>query len=416
MASSPSPARRTVGVAFGGTSVEHDVSIISALQLMAVLAERHDVVPLYLAGDGRWYTGDALQDVASFAQQPPASATPIELRIGAAVPWAVPSTSRLRGDRPLPLDVVINAIHGTSGEDGVLLAALQLAGLPYVGGGVTASAVSMDKYLAKLVVADAGIGVLPGVKVERHDWESAREATLDRAASAFPGSVVVKPCTLGSSIGVSRCTGREEIEEALELALELDRQAIVEPFAEGAIELNAAVVGRPGGELTVSEVERPLGSADGLTFEDKYIASAQGGKAKAGGSKAAGAKAAGAKVDGGGAKGATGPGATDRVIPADVSPELRERIQQTAIAAHRALRLAGVTRYDFFVMDDGARIVLNEPNTVPGSFANYLFAAVGMAFPELAERLLRIAEEEFREEQSTSRQFTSSLLSLHIDR
>jgi D-alanine-D-alanine ligase len=411
MAARPSSARRTVGVAFGGTSVEHDVSIISALQLMAVLSERHDVVPLYLGSDGRWWTGEALQSVSAFAQQPPSSATPIELRIGAPVPWVSPSRSRMRGERPLPVDVVINAIHGTSGEDGVLLAALQLAGLPYVGGGVTASAVAMDKYLAKLVVADAGVDVLPGLRIERHDWETDRAGTLQRAITAFPGAVIVKPSTLGSSIGVTKCDDPAAIQDAIDLALELDRQAILEPFATGAIELNVAVVGRPGGELVVSEVERPLGSADGLTFEDKYIANASGGKGGKSGKTAT--KHAAATHDG--AKGG-GPGTTDRIIPADVSAELRERIQQTALQAHRALRLAGVTRYDFFVLDDGARIVLNEPNTVPGSFANYLFAAVGMAFPELAERLLEIADGEFREEQSTSRQFTSSLLRLHIDR
>lgn len=397
-------APRTVGVAFGGTSVEHDVSIISAQQLMAVLGENHTVVPLYLAGDGRWWTGDTLTTVDAFAQQPPKGATPIELRIGAGVPWVQPARSRLKGEVPVPVDLVINAIHGTSGEDGVLLAALQLAGIPYVGGGVTASAIAMDKYLAKLVVADAGIDVLPGERVERAEWETDRAGVLARVTAAFDGPVIVKPCTLGSSIGVAKAEGAEAIEEALELALELDRQAIIEPFAEGAIELNAAVVGRPGGELTVSEVERPLGSADGLTFEDKYLAAASGGKAGA-------AKAGGAK----GKAGSKGGGApTDRVIPADVEPELRQRVQETALKAHAALRLAGVTRYDFFILDGGARIVLNEPNTVPGSFANYLFAPVGIDFTALAEQLIAIALEEFREEQSTSRSFSSSLLGLHM--
>lgn len=405
MAAAPS----TIGVAFGGTSVEHDVSIISAQQLIAILSERYTVVPLYLAGDGRWWTGESLNSVDAFAEQPPRGGSPIELRIGAPIPWVMPSRSRLKGETPVSVDLVINAIHGTSGEDGVLLAALQLAGIPYVGGGVTASAIAMDKYLAKLVAADAGIDVLPGVRIERSEWEADRAAALDRAATAFDGPVIVKPSTLGSSIGVAKAEGAEEIEEALELALELDRQAIVEPFAEGAIELNAAVVGRPGGELTVSEVERPLGSADGLTFEDKYLGAASG--SKGGASKAA--KAGGAKGKAGG-KG--GGGLTDRVIPADVEPELRARVQETALRAHAALRLAGVTRYDFFVLDGGKRIVLNEPNTVPGSFANYLFAPVGLDFPGLAERLIAIALEEFREEQSTSRSFNSSLLGLHIGR
>jgi D-alanine-D-alanine ligase len=209
---------------------------------------------------------------------------------------------------------------------------------------------------------------------------------------------VVKPVSLGSSIGVQRCTEEDELREALELAFELDRQAIVEPFAAGAVELNVAVLGRPGEVVAVSEVERPIGSESGLSFEDKYMS--------AGGAK--GAKGGGEKTG--------GMAAQDRVIPADVDPAWREAVKERAVTAHHAMRLAGVTRFDFFVLDDGARFVLNEPNTVPGSFAFYLFEPVGLPFHELAERLIEIAAAESREERSTTRTFESALLSLHTER
>jgi D-alanine-D-alanine ligase len=389
---------KRVGVLFGGPSVEHDVSIITALQLMAVLAERHEVIPLYLAADGRLWTGEPLRDVAAFASQPPSGGRPIELRIGGATPFVEPASGRFSKPTDVHIDVVINAIHGTGGEDGTLLGALELAQVPYVGRGVAAAAVGMDKHLAKLVAKAAGLDVLDHERIERAQWEADPDAGVRRARERFPGEAVVKPVTLGSSIGVARCTGEEELREALELAFELDRQAIVEPFATGAVELNVAVLGRPGEIVAVSEVERPIGSESGLSFEDKYMSG--GGK---------GAKGGTADKTGGMA-------AQDRVIPADVDPAWREAVKQRAVEAHHALRLAGVTRFDFFVLDDGARFVLNEPNTVPGSFAFYLFEPVGLPFHELAERLIEIAVAESREERSTTRTFESALLSLHLDR
>ncbi|HEY4276870.1 MAG TPA: hypothetical protein VGM91_01550 [Conexibacter sp.] len=407
----PLPSGQTVGVVFGGPSVEHDVSIITAQQAMAVLAERHAVIPLYVGKDGRWWTGEELREVSAFTQSPPRGARPVQLRLGSPDALFVePSASRLRGDRALPITVVLNAIHGTGGEDGALLGALELAGIPHAGRGVAAFAVGMDKHLAKTVLKEAGIDVLPHRRVERGEWEQDRAAVLQELAETFPPPVVVKPATLGSSIGVARADAAIEVEEALELAFELDRQAVVEPFATGAIELNCAVLGRPGGELHVSEVERPLGSADGLTFEDKYLSAGAG---KGGSTK--GAPAGGAKAGGGAKGGGSGAGmaSADRIIPADVAPELRARVQAEAAKAHRALRVAGVTRYDFFVLDDGARIVVNEPNTVPGSFAFYLFEPTGLAFPDLLDELLAIGLAEAREERSTTRTFASALIDRH---
>ncbi len=394
-----------VAVIFGGPSVEHDVSIISGLQLLAVLSERHRPLAVYLARDGRFYTGEALLDVAAFGASPPAGGEPLELVLGGeGAPFQVPSSSRLRGARELPIDVAVCAIHGTGGEDGSLLGALEHAGLPYVGGGVGPAAVAMDKALAKLAFAGAGISVNPHALVTRERFTADPEAVVE-ACLADPGlPCFAKPVSLGSSIGVSRCTGADQLREALELCLELDRRALVEPALDDAIEINCAVLGRPGEPARVSLLEQPLGAGGSLSFEDKYMRGGKGGKgsdAKHGPS---------AKLDEGAAGGMA---AQDRLIPAPVEDDLADRIRAIAVQAHAALGFAGVVRYDFLVDERSGQIVLNEANTVPGSFSFYLFEPAGLSFPDLADQLIDIAIAEAAEQRATTRTFESALLTRH---
>jgi D-alanine-D-alanine ligase len=396
-----------VAVTFGGPSVEHDVSIISAQQLMAVMEPRHESIPVYLARDGRWWTGDALRDIGSYGGDAPTGAEPCELRLGRdGAPFAVPGGSRFKGDRDIQADVVINSIHGTGGEDGSLLGALELSGLPYVGGGVTAAAVAMDKHLTKLVVAEAGIQVAPHALIHRDEFSRDRRATLERAGDqGIP--CYAKPATLGSSIGVARVTSAEELEEALELCFELDRIALVEPALDDYTEVNVAIIGARSTELRASAVEQPVRDAEAaLSFEDKYLRSAgKGGEGK-GGAETGGDKAGGASE---------GMASADRLIPAPISDAAAEALVDAAKTAHHALGLFGVVRYDFFLKDtDGApEVVLNEPNTVPGSFAFYLFDPAGLPFDELADTLIEIAFAEAAERRATTRTFESVLIAEH---
>jgi D-alanine-D-alanine ligase len=400
-----SPGTR-VAVCFGGPSVEHDVSIISAQQLIAALEARHEPIPVYLGRDGRMWTGDALREVASFSGDDPAGAEPVELRLGR--PGAVfvrPSGSRLRGDEELAVDCAICAIHGTGGEDGALLGAFQLARIPYAGGGVGPAAAAMNKATGKAVFRAAGIAVNPDLQLSREQFATDPDAAVGRAVEAIGLPCFAKPISLGSSIGVARCADEAELLDALELCFELDRFALVEPALDRAIEINCAVLGRPGGELRASVCEQPVKrDGDMLTFEEKYIA----GGAKQGGAKAT-AEAGGAKAADGGMAG------QDRLIPAPISDRLTAEIQAIASAAHRALGFAGVVRYDFLVEepDGDARVILNEANTVPGSFAFYLFEPSGLDFEALAEALLDIAIAEAAEERATTRTFESVLLGMH---
>jgi D-alanine-D-alanine ligase len=214
----------------------------------------------------------------------------------------------------------------------------------------------------------------------------------------------VKPATLGSSIGVARVTSREELEEALELCFELDRTGLVEPALDDFVEVNVAVLGSRGSELRASAIEQPVRDAEAaLSFEDKYLR---------GGAKGAGGKGA---TEGGKAGGSEGMASADRIIPAPISDVAADALVDAAKRAHRALGFFGVVRYDFFLKDDEAspRVVLNEPNTVPGSFAFYLFEPAGLPFPELADALLDLAFAEAAERAATTRTFESVLIAEH---
>jgi D-alanine-D-alanine ligase len=204
--------------------------------------------------------------------------------------------------------------------------------------------------------------------------------------------VYAKPASLGSSVGVKRCGDEGELAEALELAFELDRVALVEPAVEGGKEINCAVLGRPGTELRTSVCEQPVASEDGyLSFEDKYMRQS-GGK------------------DAGGLK-TEGMAATDRIIPAPISDEMTEQVRDLARRTFAAIGGTGVARVDL-LLDAQDRLFVNEPNTIPGSFSFYLWEPAGLAFPDLLDELIDIALAEHAEKHQTTRTFDSNLLAM----
>jgi D-alanine-D-alanine ligase len=410
-----------VGVAFGGRSVEHDVSIITGLQALGVLEERHSPLPIYIARSGRWYTGEVLRELAVYQRDPPsrgaahgggqagggdpdAEEVHFDLHNGRLLRTSS-GGSLLRARRspePIELDVVVLATHGTQGEDGCLQGALELARLPYVGPPVGAAAAAMDKVTTKAVLARAGLPALPHLALRRERWDGDAQAVLARAREAFAVGwgesdvageghprareafgppLYVKPASLGSSVGVSRCTSAAELSDALELGFELDRVCLVEPAVEGGIEVNCAVVGRPGVAPRASVCEQPVAAESFLSFEDKYMA--------------------GAKSEG--MKGAR------RLIPAPISDALTAQAKDLAVRAFTSFGCAGVTRVDFLV-DDHERVYVNELNTIPGSFSFYLWEPAGLPFADLMDELLDLAIDEHREKLRTTTVFSTNLL------
>lgn len=383
----PDPGLR-VGVAFGGRSVEHDVSILTGLQALGVLAERHRPVPIYISRSGRWFTGERLREIDTYQRagsdgDPDAEEVHFDLHRGRLLSEGG-RAGLLRGARrqePIELDAVVLATHGTQGEDGCLAGALELAQLPYVGPAVGPAAAAMDKVATKAILAQAGLPALDHIAVRREEWDSDRGAVAARIAERVPLPVYVKPASLGSSVGVSRCTSDEELTQALELGFELDRVCLVEPAVEGGREINCAVLGRPGVPPQPSVCEQPLAGEQFLSFEDKYM---RGGKGE-------------------GMKGA------QRLIPAPLDEALTQRIQALACNAFAAFGCAGVTRVDF-LLDGEDNVYLNELNTIPGSFSFYLWEPAGLPFAELMDELLDIALAEARERARTTTVFDTNLL------
>lgn len=386
----PSSALK-VGVAFGGRSVEHDVSIITGLQALDILAERHSPIPIYISRSGRWYTGEALRELSVYQRDggdPDAEEINFDLHNGRLLRAAPAGGSLLRGRRsggrdnqPIELDAVVLATHGTQGEDGCLQGALELAQLPYVGPPVGAAAAAMDKITTKALLAQASLPALDYLALRREQWEIDRPECLMRAMQAFDFPTYVKPASLGSSVGVSRCSGEVDLVEALELAFELDRSCLIEPSVEGGIEVNCAVIGRPGVEPRASVCEQPVAAEEFLSFQDKYMS----------GAKTSGMKGA------------------QRLIPAPVSETLTTQVQDLAKRAFTAFGCAGVTRVDFLI-DSAERVYVNELNTIPGSFSFYLWEPAGLPFAQLMDDLIDLAIDDHREKLRTTTVFDTNLL------
>jgi D-alanine-D-alanine ligase len=379
-----------VGVAFGGRSVEHDVSIITGLQALSVLEERHAPIPIYIARSGRWYTGEALRELSIYQQDggdPQAEEINFDLhngrllRAGSGGSLLRSRRSGGRGNQSIELDAVVLATHGTQGEDGCLQGALELAQLPYVGPPVGAAAAAMDKLTTKALLAQAGLPALACLALRREEWDLDKSGCLARACEAFEFPVYLKPASLGSSVGVSRCSSEAELADALELGFELDRTCLLEPSVEGGIEVNCSVIGRPGVEPRASVCEQPVAAEDFLSFEDKYMS----------GAKSSGMKGA------------------QRLIPAPLPDALTAQIQDLAKRAFTAFGCAGVTRVDFLI-DSAERVYVNELNTIPGSFSFYLWEPAGLPFAQLMDDLIDLAIHDHREKLRTTTVFATNLL------
>jgi D-alanine-D-alanine ligase len=386
-------ARLRVGVIYGSRSVEHEVSVITALQTMSALdPNRYEVVPLYVTRDGEWLTGEALRKLETYqsladARRGLTRASIAPVPSGGAL--QVDERSRLLpfGGAPrLAIDVAFPCIHGTFGEDGTLQGLLELARIPYVGSGVLASALGMDKIAMKSVFRAADLPVLDCAVIRREEWRVAREQVVSRVAESIGFPAFVKPANLGSSVGISRATDDHSLQQAVDVAVHYDRRALVERALDGAVDVNCAVLGTDD-DVQASVCEQPVAWEQFLSYEDKYI---RGGKSQ-------------------GMKGLS------RRIPAPISDEATKRVQGLAIQAFQAIDASGVARVDFLLTPD-ERIYLNEINTLPGSLSFYLWEATDLPFPRLLDRLIKIALARSAAQKDLMYSFDSTLLHKTLQR
>ena len=385
-----------VGLFFGGNSVEHEISVITALQAAEYIdKEKYEVVPVYITKNNEFYTGEEAGIIENYKNIPALlkKATRVVLvkgERGAADLVRYPA-KKFGNNVVSSIDVALPAVHGTNCEDGTLQGFLTLLDIPYAGCDVYASALGMDKYAMKAVLAYNAIPVLDGKLCLSADYDRNAESEMDALERAIGYPLIVKPYNLGSSIGIMKARDRAGLKKALENAFTYAQTVLVERAIMNLKEINCAVLGdRTMAEA--SECEQPLNSDDILSYEDKYIGGGKGAKgAKSGGSK--------------------GMASLKRRIPADISPETREEIRGLAVRAFKCLGCAGVARIDFMIdMDDG-KVYLNEINTIPGSLSFYLWQPLGVSYRELLDRILTLAVKRFNQNKNVVHSFDSNVLS-----
>jgi D-alanine-D-alanine ligase len=372
-----------VAVFFGGRSVEHGVSIVTAAQVMGVMdRSRYEVLPVYAAERGDyWLVPDF--DVKEYATLPlnpgpfDAFARSKGRRVLVSAEkgrllTAVRSTPGI-GERlsPVDVDVAFSIIHGSHGEDGSLQGVFELADVPYVGPAMVPAAVAMDKIVAKAAFAGMGLPVVEGFWFERDAWR-ADQSPLKEKAVALGWPLFVKPATLGSSIGVSRVEDENALAFAVDTVLSYDRRCIVERSVEGAMDINVSLLRDTEG-VRISACERPVKDEAVLDYSAKYLR----------GSKQEGMAAA------------------RRVIPADIPDEVALKVQEMARRAYTELSFNGVARIDFLVSPSDWTVYINEINAIPGSLALYFWELEGIASADVIDRIVEQAQAAHAQKQRT---------------
>jgi D-alanine-D-alanine ligase len=362
--STPSGRRRRVAVVFGGRSAEHEVSVISARSVVAALdPDRYDVMLIGIDKGGRWHLVPELP-----AKRDPSALAAVGVEEGREVSLSRrPGTPGVVDDGGAveELDVVFPVLHGPFGEDGTIQGMLELAGVPYVGAGVLASAVGMDKAVQKVLFVAAGLPVVPHEVVQDREWQEDPEAVEARAHDlGLP--LFVKPATLGSSVGITKVKRAEDLSAAIDEALSHGRKALLERSMDGYREIECAVLGND--DPVASLPGEIVPDAEWYDYRAKYLEEG-----------------------------------TTLEVPADLPGEVVERIQRMAVTAFQAIDCAGMARVDFFYRgpDD---VVVNEINTIPGftSVSMYprMWEASGLTYGELVDRLVELAVERSETERS----------------
>ena len=355
--------RLRVGVLFGGRSGEHEVSLASATSVIRGLdKEKYEAVPIGITKDGRWMVGVGAQkmlpEVLKTGQR---VVLPADPNAAALLPL-----NEARGGA-LRVDVVFPVLHGTFGEDGTVQGLLDLAGLPYVGAGVLASAVGMDKDVQKRLYQQAGLPVVEFVVVPRSEWEKSRSAVLREIEKKFPAPLFVKPATLGSSVGMTKVHAPQELPAAMDAAAEFAQKIIVERAIQGR-ELEISVLGNEDAKASVPGEIVP--HREFYDYAAKYLEEG-----------------------------------TQLIIPAKLTAAQVRRLQDYAVRAFRAIECTGMARVDFFLERGTSRVYINEINTIPGftSISMYpkLWEASGISFRELVDRLIELALQQHREKART---------------
>ena len=373
-----------VCVMFGGKSVEHEVSIISALQAIQNLnKEKYEIIPVYMTREGQFFTGDILLEVENYKDPDKLLKQANEVVFhnnGKSTQLIFIDSFR---KRKKVLDVAFPIVHGTNVEDGALQGYLRMMQIPFVGPDVLASSIGMEKTVMKMVLDKHGIPVLPWISFEAKIWQKSSKAIINQIEDEMDYPVIVKPSNLGSSIGIRSVSNRKELIDAVDYARKYAIRIIVERKISNLKEINCAILGDRETQQ-ISACERPLSNDEILTFADKYLGDSE-------------------------QKGMSG---SSRELPANIDDELEKQIKSLAKRTFIALDSNGVSRIDLMVDLDNNDVFVNEINTIPGSLAFYLFEAIDKKYSDLLDELINYALKRDRENSNIDFDYKTNILSV----
>ncbi len=378
-----------VGVIFGGESVEHEVSIISAVQAMKSMdSEKYEIIPIYIGKDREWYTGKLLSDIDIYSD--------IDLLKKYAKNVVLTNKKdsfvlvNKKGLRRVVdyIDIAFPIVHGTNVEDGTLQGYLELIGIPYVGSNLYSASIGQDKVFQKQILKSSNLPVVDYDWFFDSEYKDNEEEILKRIKKiGYP--VMIKPARLGSSVGIGKAHNEEEVKMYIEEAIKYDEKILVEKVVDNLVEVNCSVLGNYEYQ-SASEIEEVMGADEFLSYKDKYL----------GGSKG--------KISKTGSKGMV---STNRILPARLDDKMTNEVKELSKSVFKVLNAAGVIRIDYLIDKKTKKIYINETNTIPGSLSFYLWEATDKPYKELLDDLITLGIKTYKRKKRKVFSFETNILS-----
>ena len=381
--------KTNIAVIFGCRSVEHEVSIISAVQAMrAIKREKYDVTPIYVTKSGEMYTGNALFEIENYRNLPELlkNSEPVLLaRKNGGVYMVYENSSFFSKKKDVKIDLAFPIVHGTNCEDGTVAGYLEYLGLPYIGCDILSAAVGMDKAVFKDVLKSAGLPVLDCVTFRSREYMLEKQKITAEIEEKVGFPLIIKPVNLGSSVGITKVKDKDGLDEAITLAASFADKILAEHAVTNLREINCSVIG-DADSCEASVCEEPFMNDEILSYEDKYMSNKKGGASK-------------------------GMASLGRKIPADISEEKATEIKRLACDIFKAIGASGVVRIDFLIDTETDRVYANEINTIPGSLAFYLWEPTGLKYTDMIDKLVDLAFSRQRNRENLTYTIDTNILS-----
>ena len=383
--------KMNVAVFMGGKSCEHEISCISASQVIKALDEnKYEIIPIYIAKNNDMYTGEALMDISNFADDIVSKLEKVSIYKDGSKVYVKPIKGLFK--KPINIDVAFEVVHGTNVEDGSLAGYLEMLDIPYTGSDVLGSAVGQDKAIMKEIFEHEKIKIVDWFYILAHDYDLNE---VKKKANKIGYPLIIKPANLGSSVGIEVVHNEDELEEKIKECAKYDFKLVIEKMVTKLKEVNISVMGSIF-EQKLSAIEEVYKEGEFLDFTNKYEKGAKGTK--------------GTKTIKG-TKGSKGMASTSRKVPADITSAQKKKVETMAIKAFKALNAKGAVRIDFIIDEETGEVYVNEINSIPGSLAFYLWSEVGIDFTKECDELIQNALRMYREKQKKTYSFDTNILS-----